>query len=401
MGFAIGQPLLWPALPDWSSPVNETLAWLTDLMQAPTGGQQARQLRTAPRRSFAFQTLDDRDGRRIADSLRFDLGVQQFLLPIWPDVQKLASAVAAGTTTLTCDTSGYDFVAGGRAVLWQSPTAWELVTIAASGVADGALTLAAATASAWPIGTRLYPVRAARLAQPPQETQASDEIGSLQVSIAIDEPCDWPAAWPSATTYRGLAVLDWRGDESNDPTDEYDRVSTTLDADTGPIWYYDTAGMPFRAQKQDFLLTGRADHTKFRALAYQLAGRAGTCWVPDWQNSVQLTTAVAASATQISVPWMGYTQFGYQQAGRRDLRIELFDATVLYRRITGSADAGDHEVLQLDSAPAVAIDPSQVRQINFMAVSALASDSVQLVHDGDASGVATASLSWQAVKSDV
>lgn len=401
MGFAIGQPLVWPAPPDWSNPVNETLAWLTDLMQAPTGGQQARQLRSAPRRTFAFQTLDDHGGRRIADSLRFDLGVRQFLLPIYADVQMLAAAVPAAATEIPCDTAGYDFVVGGRAVLWSSPTAWELVTIAADGVGTDALTLAVATANAWPAGTRLYPVRAARLSQPPQETQGSDDLGALQVSVAIDEPCDWPAAWPTTTMYRGLAVLDWRGDESNDPTDQYNRMSTMVDASTGPIFYYDTAGMPFRAQKLDFTLVRRSDHTKFRSLLYQLAGQAGTCWVPDWQNSVRLSAPVTASATQISMPWMGYTQFGYQQAGRQDLRIELFDHTVLYRRITGSADASDHEVLQLDTAPGVAIDPTKVRQINFLSVCAQASDSVQLVHDGDANGIATASLSWQAVKNSV
>jgi hypothetical protein len=123
--------------------------------------------------------------------------------------------------------------------------------------------------------------------------------------------------------------------------------------------------------------------------------------VPSWLTDVRLNASVASAATQINVPWMGYTQFGYEQPNRRDLAIELNDGTRLYRRITGSADAGDHEVLQLDSALGVDIDPSAVRQIGFLSMCAQATDTVQIQHNTDANGEAVTTLNWQAVKSDV
>lgn len=399
MGYAVGQPPLWPFPPDWSNPVSESLVWLTDAMQAATGGAQVRDLRDAPRRSFSIQCTVDQDDRRIVDAFGFDIGVQPLMLPIYPDVQLLGAALAIGATSVPCRTAGFDFVIGGSAVLWQDVTHWELVTVAA--IAADALTLSAATVATYPLGSRLYPVRKARLTEAPQTAHQSDEAATVQAQFIIDEPCDWTPAWPSTATYRGLPVLEWRNEESDDPTDEYDRMGGSVDQDVGPVFYFDLPGMPFRTQSQRFQLLGRDRHSAFRALAYQLAGRVTDCWVPSWEADVRLAQPVAANATQISVAWMGYTQFGYLQPNRRDLRLELLDGTVLYRRITGSAETGATEVLQLDSALGVAVSLAQVRQINWLSVCALAADTVTIEHDTDADGLGVATLNWQAVKSDV
>jgi hypothetical protein len=400
MGYAVGQPIVWPCPPDWANPVSETLAWLTDVMQASASAmQQVRQLLTAPRRAFAWQASIDHDERRIVDAIRRQIGVGQFLLPIYPDAQWLVSPLAAGSSGISCDTTNFDFSAGGKALLWRDVQHWELVTVAS--IAAGSLAFAAPTANAWGAGDRLYPVRKARLTQPPQETQGSDEVSTLQVQALIDEPCDWTPAWPTGAVYRGVPVLDWRGDESTDPTDEYDRSSGTVDTGTGPVWYYDVPALPFRMQSQAFKAQSRADYGRLRALLYQLAGRVTQCWVPDWQASVRMFAPISDTALQLNVGWQGYTVFDFVQVNRRDLRIELLDGTVFYRRITGSADAGDHEVLQLDSALGQAVDPLQVRQINFMSVCAPSSDTVQLQYDADAATGALATLNWQALANDV
>lgn len=400
MGFAIGQPVVWPARPEWSTPVTESRAWLTDVMQASaTAMQQVRKLRAVPRRSFDWQSLQAGDERRLVDAVRRQIGVRQFLLPVYPDVQWLSAALAAGATGVDCNTDGFDFVAGGQAVLWRDHKTWELVTV--DSIGSGALTFTAPTTGAWGLGDRLYPVRKARLAKPPQETQQNDDVSTLHMQALIDEPCDWPAAWPSSTTYRGVPVLDWRGEESEDPTDEYARVSGTVDADTGPVYYYDLPAQPFRSQSHRLQLAGRADHKKFWSLCYQLAGRADQCWVPDWQMSVRLAQAVTATGTQLTVAWQGYTQFDFVQVNRRDLRIELQDGTALYRRVTGSAETGDNEVLQLDSALGVDVGPSAIRQINWMSLCAQANDTVQLQHVVDDAGVNVATLNFQALANDV
>lgn len=400
MGYAIGQPVLWPCVPDWSNPVTETLSWLTDVMQSSaTGMQQVRMLRTAPRRGFSWQSSIDGGTRRVVDAIRRQMGVGLFVLPIYPDVQPITTPMASGTTSMVCETAGYDFVVGGSALLWSSNLHWELAQIASIGAST--LTFSAPTANAYAVGDRLYPVRNARLTQAPKETQRSDDASVLQVQAIVDEPCDWVPAWPSTTVYRGLNVMDWRGDESEDPTDQYNRFSGSVDNSTAPAWLYDLPGQPFRVQSQRFLLNGRSDHAKFRALLYQLAGQVAQCWVPDWQASLSLVAPIASTDAQITIAWQGYAQFDSEQTNRRDLRIELVDGTALYRRITSSAESGDNEVLQLDGAVGIAVDPTAIRQVNFMSVCAQASDAVQWKHATDDHGTNAVNLTWQVLSNDI
>lgn len=400
MGYAVGQPVLWPAPPEWSESVKETLAWLTDGMQASgTGMQQTRALRATPRRTFSFTTLDDADARRIVDAIAFDIGTRAFLLPIYTDIQVLGSPLDAGAEFIPCRTAGFDFVVGGQVVLWQDVQQWELATIA--DIEDAGLTLAAPTGHAWWTGTQLYPVRRARLQGAPQATQSSSDIASLDVSILIDEPCDWPAAWPSATTYRGLPVLEWRGDEANNPTAQYNRLGDSVDTDTAGVYYFDLPGLSFRVQSLEFLQHGRTSHTAFRSLLYALVGAAGEMWVPSWQDDLRLIAPVTATATQLQFAPCYYSVFGAQQTNRRDIRIELVDGTVFYRRIIGSAQLANSETLQLDSALGQPVSPDQVNQISWLSVCALAGDTVEIDHDTDADGVATATLQWQAVQNHV
>lgn len=400
MGYVAEQPILWPAPPNWAQGVDETLSWLTDVMQASgTAMQQTRALRTAPRRSFAIETIDAGDARRIIDAIAFDIGTHGFLLPIYPDVQWLSAPLTAGATGIACSTAGFDFVVGGRVALWLDQQNWEVASITA--IDGSGLTLAAATVNAWPVGTRLYPVRTARLAAMPEATQSSSAVSSLKVTFLIDEPCDWMAAWPSAATYRGVPVLEWRGDESDDPTVQYTRVGNSVDVDTGTIYYFDLPNLPLRLQAQDFQIHGRVEHTAFRSLLYALAGRAGQLWVPSWQDDLLLTASISASATTLQAGPCYYSVFGRQQTNRRDIRIELYDGTVFYRRISGSAQLANGESLQIDSPLGRVVTPNQVRQINWLSLCQLAADSVQIQHLTDAHGAATCKLQWQAVKNNV
>lgn len=398
MTYAIGQPVLWPLLPNWATPVNEVLAWLTDVQVSRNGTQQKRQLRLRPRRTFNFNVLANDGDRRLVDSIAFDQGVRQVYLPIYPDGQRLLSALPAGSTNVPCATDGFDFVAGGRAVLWSSATTWELLSVGTVG-AD-ALTLTSATATDWPAHTRLFPVRTAVLNDPVQFKAYTDTLAAAQVSLLLDEPSEWPAVLPS-TLYRGVPVLETRPDESDAATVQYNRQIDSIDTSTGPIVYFDFVGLGLRAQPHNWNLYGRAAHGSFRSLLYGLAGRAGQLWVPSWRADLQLAAPASAVAVTLSVQWSGYAVFAREQANRRDIRIALVDGTVLYRRITDAVEAGSTEVLTLDTALGVDVTPASVAMISFLAMCQLASDTVQIAHISDADGIGQAGTPWQAVKHDV
>ena len=117
---------------------------------------------------------------------------------------------------------------------------------------------------------------------------------------------------------------------------------------------------------------------------------------------MQLADAIPGGGAVLPVAWCGYTLFGLGQPNRKDVRIELVDQTVLYRRITAAVEGGDVENLTLDASLAgSSIAPEYVRSISFMALSTLASDEVEIEHANIADVDATATTGWQAVVPDV
>lgn len=402
MSYAIGQAVPWPVPPDWTRPVRESLAWLTDVLpRARSGMQQKRKLRLAPRRRFSFEVLADAADRRIADAVRFDHSGRVWLLPIYPDVQLLAADLAEDVTEIPCRTAGFDFVAGGQAILWSAANAFEVVAI--DSIDEDGLTLVAPTAQGWARGTRLYPARAARIQPGADESHLSDDASRTRLEFAIDGPSDWSvelASWVLGT-YRDKPVLEWRPDEPDNPRSSYARQIEELDEGTGPVAYADLPDMPFRGQENDWLIQGREQQAAFRALLYTLSGRFGSLWVPSWNADLQLASSIGSAETTMTVEWCGYTVFGRKQVNRRDIRIELLDGTVLYRRITDSAEAGETEVLTIDSAPGAAITPGSVRVISFLSYAQMASDAVEIEHITDADGTARAALRFEAIANDI
>ncbi len=399
MGFAASIDVPWTIAPDWSNGVQESLSWSTDVMQASaTAVTQHRGLRTGPRRSFTFALTADAQNRRAADML---LAGHSGLwpLPIWPDVQWLAAPLDAGVTTIPCSTAGYDFVAGGKAILYSAVNTWEIVAI--DTIAADHLGLSAVTAAAYAVGSRLYPLRLARVQDGAEEQLASDSVSSRSITFDIDEPCDWPLL-DSPTTYLGHIVLDVRPDESSDPTSSYSRLAQTVDYGTSLPVVHDLAGVALRAQQSHWQLFGRAQHTWFRSLLYTLDGRCVPIWVPSFASDLSPAADIAGNSTTLVIEWAGYAQFGLGKPNRTDVRIELFDGTVYYRRIIAASQAGNAETLTLGSAlSSSSIAAANIRLISFMALSTLASDTVEIDHATDQDGVARVTTGWQAVVPDV
>lgn len=388
---------IWPVPPDWAGGVTETLAWATDVSHASaTAVSQHRALRTSPRRSFSFEVMANGQNRRVTDMLLAGHG-GKWLLPIWPDVQRLPGGPASAL--LPCRTAGFDFVEGGKALLYRGVNDWQVVEI--SAIAPDHLVLAAPPLIAFTPGMRLYPLRSARLKDGAQETLGSDSVSRRSITFDIDEVCDWPAL-PAGTTYRTHPVLELRPDESDSPTADNTRMAQTVDNGTGRPFVHDLPGIALRAQQSHWKLHGRERQAWFRSLLYRLQGRFTPIWVPSFASDLKPAAAIAGGSTSLSIEWAGYTLFGKGKHNRKDVRIELTDGAVLYRRITNAVEAGDTETLTLDSfLSSNAIASGAIRQISFMALATLASDEVELEHMTDADGTAKTTTGWQAVVPDV
>ena len=78
-GASMADPVAWTFAA--GGDYTEELAWLTDLLQAPTGGTQHRRLRQSPRTTLTFSALESGANRRWMDVLRHvKLPLHKYLL---------------------------------------------------------------------------------------------------------------------------------------------------------------------------------------------------------------------------------------------------------------------------------------------------------------------------------
>lgn len=376
----------WTIPPRWHNGILERLEWLTEVQQAADGNVDAYPLRDTPHRTWEFDTQVAGADRWLLEASLYDWSARNWAFPVAVDAVQLAALLPAASSSIPLATAYLDYTLGGLAMLWSSPTTYELVEV--DQIAADALLLVRPTVNAWPAGTRVYPVRITRLAEQPQLQQPTTRYTTGHVRMEAVEPCDWPAIAPTAT-YDGYPVLEHRVEVSTAPTVVYGRQLEVLDADIGPVSVDDETGLAWITQSHVWKLQGRAARAAQRSLLYYFAGRVNRVWLPTWQDDMMLAANVSATAQTIDVAWCGYTRFLHGQPGRTQLRIELVGGTVLYRAITDWSEVdANTERLTLSAALGQTVTPAQVAQISYMSLSALASDAVEIQHDTDSEGSA-------------
>lgn len=386
----------WPA--NWSEGITERLEWMTDLLQAYRGEEQARALRIFPRHVIEFSILADGMERRHLEAALWSWSARVWAVPLWWDGIDLSAALPAGSTTIPVSVGLRAYQIGTLAML-LGPNSRSYEVIEIDDVGSGSLTLARPTTAAWPAGTRLYPARASRIDGNASLSRFTGAAAYARMRFEAVDPAEHPAD-AGAVVYRGFPVLATPPTWTEDPTATLERKLSTFDPGTGIVSVEDEAAMPLAAQALRWELDSRDDIDKYRRRLYALRGKQGRIWVPTWAADLLPVAAVGSTALAIDVEWCGYTLYYQTSINRRDIRIELANGTVLYRRITASSEiSATIERLQLDSSLGVDIQPGDFVLVSFMGLFRQSSDAAEISwFTGDA---ASASMSFRAPRHDV
>lgn len=393
--------LFWGFLPNWDQGVNERLEWMTDVLASPLGVEQRRSLRVSPRRSFEVQLIAIPSERSLLDLSCLNWGLRRWAIPMWHDIQLLAQPVEAGSTVLPCMTAGFEFEEGGLLGLRGTGALdYEIATI--TEVRPDALVVARPLQKDWPMRSRLYPVKSAQFMEQPETARLTNNIGKLRVTFLLVEPTDVPEQKP-VIEYRGKPVFTQRPAESQDLTYSYQRLVDIVDNNVSNRRLHDTAGIGFTAQSHQWMLHDRQQRNAMRGLWYYLRGRQRSLWVPTHNDDLILASDVEPGANAINCKMTGYTRFARNQPGRRDILLTLRDGSEIMRRITSATEEGETERLVLDGPLHLdrIIRPRDVERISFMALSRLDQDFIELRHEVDSDGLATANAVFRSLRDDI
>jgi hypothetical protein len=366
----------WTWLPNWSEPMVERLEWMTDTMTAYDGTEQRVKLRAYPRRNFEFSFSASGAQRRRLDSAIYNWGARVWAVPVWPDGEVMTANVAAGATSIPATTTNRDYHAKGLVMLLNDSGGYEVAEIAT--VATSSLTLARPLTSSWTAGTcTVYPVRSSRMPETHGYTRFTGDFVYGRVRMDVDDINEWPES--TETTYRGFPVLAEKPNWIETIDLAFERKLAVLDFGNGERSVIDESGEPEIASSFRWFLESRARVAAFRSWLYSRAGKYGALWIPTWVDDLVVVATIGLTATTIDVEHCDYTRRLVGKLHRKDIRVELANGTVYYRRITGAAElSATVERLSIDSAFGVQILTTDIVQVSYVMLSRLDADGVEI-----------------------
>lgn len=398
---AIENHPVWPFEPNWTSPVGETLAWVTDILQSPRGTEQRRSLRYFPRRTLDFSISMEGAERSFFDNLMMSHAHDDWYLPIWFDLT-LTTAMST-VTSLPCNPS-HNIVAG-TVIFIGGSSAFDFQIAEVSAVTPSVINLTDPLARAVPAGARIFPMTIGRLVEMPAITALTDGLETAEPQFLITEkPNDSDQDNQSelisraglVDEYRQFYVLTRASDWSDSHERGQQRLLDEMENPTGLPVRVDTAKRPFPSQQHHWALDGVGDHRSFYALMQVLRGRAIPVWLPTWMDDMRMDEPSLATESVIRVKRFGYTEAGGPRPEREDIMIELVSGERIYRRITNSAITGSGETILLDAPLGVDLLPIDVLRICFMSLMRLDHDSIEIEHLTDTEGAAEVKLTFRA-----
>lgn len=367
----------------------ERLEWLTDVMTtASSGAEQRRALRVSPRRYVEITVNPTRQERSYLDLMLHKNGSEQWLFPLWFDAAKLSSAAEAGDTRVEFDTTYREHGMGQYALLMKDAFTWEVISV--DGSDDDGLDLADPLEADWPKGTRVFPLRLARL---PIETTLSaltSRVGQTVLLFQIVESNDYPSVTPDDLLFETIPVLSTAPNRSQSIDLTHMRYAAERDNSVGIPYRADPLGRAFQVQSHNWMLKGRQAQSEFRSLLYWLRGRQRSLWLPSFNDDVIVTRDAAMAAFSLDVENIGMAYAGGVLPGRDVLMVGGKGA-----RITalGAAPSEDEERLVIGAGLSGAVNADTTG--SFMSIARLNQDSIELLHHTDIDGVMEASATFQ------
>lgn len=389
--------MLWTYPPVWQTGIIERLEWLTNVIEAQDGSEQRIALRQTPRRIFEFTFLVQDRQRAELEAKLWANGAKAWDVPIWTDKTLSTAVIVDGSLIVPVDTVGRDFAVGCK-VLLKDRYNTRLATIV--DVYPTYIALTSAMPYDMEDETEVTPVRTGYLDQSQQVTRFTGDALYDVVRFQLDDISSHEAE-TAADMYRGYPVYEgattgW----DSDPVTSYQRKTDVVDFGHGGIYRDDLTGLPKLTSSHFWTISSRLAIADFRAFLYARRGRLNAMWLPSFLPDLQLTSITASAALQLNVLNTGYTD-NYQLAkNRRDIRIELQDGTILYRRITTCAVIDDQtEQLTIGVAPGIDLVPDQIERISFMTFSRLQADAIELAWQwGDLVNV---NANWVSTNDDI
>lgn len=363
------------------SPLVETLRFKTDVLVKRNGKEQRRSLRASPRQLLDLLYETEAFDRQFLEARVFGGHSRAFGIPLWFEPALLTAAITIGASTITVDSTAFaDFRNGSLAIVFAGSDNFEALII--QSFTATTLTFESPFTKAFPVGTRVMPVRSVRFDETIRGERWPLNLQRTRLRVVvIDEGKDLSstAAFP---TFNGKVILSEGNVIAGNLEEAYERRMETVDSESGRLERFSNEPVSRRSQVKTFHCRTRQRLWEIRQLIHALRGRTISFYIPTFFGDLTPVGAgISSGGVTLNFVNHGFTKFVNAQAPRNSVRVVLTSGATIVRLIQSAAEI-DSATEQITVTAAWGVDAavSAIERVEIVEKARFDTDDVQIRH---------------------
>jgi hypothetical protein len=288
---------VWPFLPQHG--VTESLEWNTEVFRARSAEYRSCN-RSQPRHELSLKHQMIPTDFGLAKELAKSIGGEKVYFPVWPEFTHVG-AITAHSVTLSVDSSYACYKSGGKLLVWESNTHYEVVTIYSLGT--GIITLNPWVVDAYSDAV-VVPLRYGTMEQEVEAARDSNvELIPVSARFSTTETEDLSGASGGLTypTYRTYPVITDQTETDGGISELYSRETESLDTETGALWRGALFTQPIQTSSLSWWVDSRASLWALRIWLHTRKGQQKAFWMPSWNSELTPLGSIAVGGNTLEI----------------------------------------------------------------------------------------------------
>lgn len=319
---------IYPAMPNWLSPLRETYEFKTDVMVSDDGSEQRMATRNSPRRFIEFQSSLTRDDKRRLDDYWATWLPYRTLLPDFTkqlisveDMKFLADNIKVRNEPFP------DWVQVGVEVILAYGAIMETRVI--GGLGPGIITFFDESIQNFPIGTRIHPRFLGRVGEPASSNRVTNTVATFGSRFEVEPGSEIyvDTTGPTYLDYREVFMKkpNWQGGIDMQPI--FPRE--TVDVGFGVVHHFAPRAWPSRVTKMDFVGRDHRDSLESIDFFIRQKGRRNEFLMPTWEEDIPFSVALG-NTNQIIVRGSDFAALYKDHPAYKQFVFRMKDGTYVY-----------------------------------------------------------------------
>lgn len=364
---------------NWANGITERLEFMTDVIEAYSGGEQRLSLRANPRRSIEFNVTIWGDELRFTENRFYGWQARTYAVPLWMYAQYLAADVLLGETFVPFDTEYRDFALDGGVLLMNAGASEQLQI---ESIESNGVTLSEPLQATWPKGSLVMPYRDGRMLQAARLAHHTDLSADVVVRFDLTpgQSVAGITEW-AGETYKGYTVFPGGHNFTSSPAEEIEGKTDKCDYETGIITIRHRDLLPYVKRDFAWLLKSKAEIAEAKGFFMEIAGRLNSFYMPSELSDFTLVSPIGSGGLLVGVKKSDFNKYAWDTGGRKQLAFLMGNGTWRYRQIESIDDTDpDYDVLTIDAAWPDSLQPIK---ISFLELCRLEQDTVEIKWETD------------------